>query len=170
MKSKSNNSLSALVNNGVENFNNFWKPIEDRFKELDREMFLDTFGKVKDSFLTNSANFANDLKDILNDVKDTNKAFEYIVDVDKDKEKINYEIENGDLGKELRVTIKSNDGTSTMVKYVSIPKDCDLHKLIVRYNKDEKKEIFTFLKYKHYYSHKNKKFKNKEKNNNKVNN
>lgn len=154
MKDKSNNSLSTLVNNGIENFNNFWKPIEDRFKELDKEMFLDTFGKVKDSFLTNSANFANELKDILKDVKDTKKAFTYVVDVDKDKENIDYKIEDRDFGKNLHITIKSNDGTSTTVKYVSIPKDCDLHKLIVRYNKDEKKETFTIPKYRRHYSHK----------------
>lgn len=154
MKDKSNNSLSTLVNNGIENFNNFWKPIEDRFKELDKEMFFDTFDKVKDSFLTNSANFANELKDILKDVKDTKKAFTYVVDVDKDKENIDYKIEDGDFGKNLHITIKSNDGSSTTVKYVSIPKDCDLHKLIVKYNDDEKKEIFTIPKYRHYHSHK----------------
>ena len=167
MKDKSNKSLGSLVNGGLINLNNIFKPIEDSFKRLDKEMFLDTFGKVKDSFFTNSTNFANDLKEIFKDVKDTKKAFEYIVDFDKDKEKINYEIEDGNFGKNLRVTIKSNDGSSTTVKYVSIPKDCDLHKLIVRYNKDEKKEIFTIPKYIHHHSHKNKKFKNKEKNNNK---
>lgn len=154
MKNKSNNSLSTIVNNGIENFNNFWKPFEDRFKELDKEMFFDTFDKVKDSFLTNSANFANELKDILKDVKDTKKAFTYVVDVDKDKENIDYKIEDGEFGKNLRVTIKSNDFSSTTVKYVSIPKDCDLHKLIVKYNGDEKKEIFIIPKYKHYHSHK----------------
>lgn len=165
MKDKSNNSLSTIINNGIENFNNFWKPFEDRFKELDKEMFFDTFGKVRDSFVTNSTNFANDLKDILNDVKDTNKAFTYVVDVDKDKENIDYKIEDGEFGKNLRVTIKSNDFSSTTVKYVSIPKDCDLKNMLVKYNENEKEEVFTIPKYKHYYSHKNKKFKN----NNKVN-
>lgn len=165
MKDKSNNSLSTLVNNGIENFNNFWKPFEDRFKELDKEMFFDTFGKVKDSFLTNSANFANELKDILKDVKDTKKAFTYIVDFDKDKEKIDYKIEDVDFGKKLCVTIKSNDGSSKTINYISIPKDCDLKNMLVKYNENEKKEVFTIPKYKHYYSHKNKKFKN----NNKVN-
>lgn len=165
MKDKSNNSLSTLVNNGIENFNNFWKPIEDRFKELDKEMFLDTFGKVKDSFLTNSANFANDLKDILNDVKDTKKAFTYKVNVDKDRENIDYKIEDGNFGKNLCVTIKSKDGSSKSVNYVSIPKDCDLKNMLVKYNENEKEEVFTIPKYRHFHSHKNKKFKN----NNKVN-
>lgn len=154
MKDKSNNSLSTIVNNGIENFNNFWKPFEDRFKELDKEMFFDTFDKVKDSFLTNSANFANELKDILKDVKDTKKAFTYVVDFDKDKEQINYKFEKGDLGKNLRVTIKSKDGSSTTVKYISIPKDCDLKKIFVKYSEDEKKEIFMIPKYRHYHSHK----------------
>lgn len=167
MKNKLNNSLSTLVNDGIENFNNIWKPIEDNFKEFDK--VFDAFDKVKDSFLTNSTNFANDFKDILNDVKNTKKAFEYTVDFDNDKEKINYEIEDGDLGKELRVTIKSKDGLTTTVKYVSIPKDCDLKKMLVKYNENEKEEVFTIPKYNHYHSHKNKKFKNQEKNNNKVN-
>lgn len=169
MKSNSNKSLGSLVNGGIINLNNLFKPIEDSFRKIDKDMFLDTFGKVKDSFFTNSTNFANDLKEIFKEVKDTKKAFEYIVDFDKDKEKINYEIEDGNFGKNLRVTIKSNDGSSKTVKYVSIPKDCDLHKLIVKYNGDEKKEIFIIPKYKNHYSHKNKKFTNHEKNNNNVN-
>lgn len=169
MKNKSNKSLGSLVNGGIINLNNLFKPIEDSFRKLDKDMFLDTFGKVKDSFFTNSNNFANDLKDILKGVKDTKKAFTYVVDVDKDKEQINYEIEDGDFGKELRVTIKSNDGSSKTVKYISIPKDCDLKKMLVKYNEDEKKEVFMIPKYKHHYSHKNKKFTNHEKNNNNVN-
>lgn len=169
MKSKSNNSLGSLVNGGIINLNNLFKPIENSFRKIDKDMFLDTFGKVKDSFFTNSANFANDLKEIFKDVKDTKKAFEYIVDFNKDRENIDYKIEDGDFGKNLCVTIKSNDGSSKTVKYVSIPKDCDLHKLIVKYNGDEKKEVFTIPKYRHHSSHKNNKHKNKEKNNNKVN-
>ena len=169
MKSNSNKSLGSLVNGGIINLNNLFKPIEDSFRKFDKDMFLDTFGKVRDSFFTNSTNFANDLKEIFKDVKDTKKAFTYVVDVDKDKEQINYEIEDGDLGKELRVAIKSNDGSYKTVKYVSIPRDCDLKKIFVKYNEDEKKEVFTIPKYKHHYSNKNKKFKNYEKNNNNVN-
>ena len=95
--------------------------------------------------------------------------FEYIVDFNKDRENIDYKIEDGDFGKNLRITIKSNDGSSKTVNYVSIPKDCDLKKILVKYNDEEKKEIFTIPKYKHHYSNKNKKFKNHDKNNNNVN-
>ena len=167
MKNKINNSLSTLVNDGIENFNNIWKPIEDNFKDFDK--IFDAFDKVKDSFLTNSTNFANDFKDILNDVKNTKRAFTYKVEVDKDKENINFKIEDGDFGKNLHITIKSKDGSSTTVKYVSIPKDCDLKKMLVKYNENEKEEVFTIPKYHHYHSKNSKKFKNNEKNNNNVN-
>ena len=169
MKNKSNKSLGSLVNGGIINLNNLFKPIEDSFRKLDKDMFLDTFGKVKDSFFTNSTNFANDLKDILKGVKDTKKAFEYIVDFNKDRENIDYKIEDGNFGKNLCVTIKSNDGSSKTVKYVSIPKDCDLKKMLVKYNENEKEEVFTIPKYHHYHSKNSKKFKNNEKNNNNVN-
>lgn len=149
-----NNSLSVLVNNSIENFNNIWKPIEDRFKELDKEMFFDTFDKVRDSFLTNTANFANDLKGILQDVKDTKRAFTYKVNVDKDKENIDYKIEDGNFGKELRITIKANGDSSKTVESILIPKDCNLKEMHVKYNENEKEEVFTIPKYRHHYSHK----------------
>lgn len=144
MKNKSNKSLSTLVNNGIESFNNIWKPIEDRFKELDKEMFFDTFDKVRDSFFTNSTNFANDLKEIFKDVKDTKKAFTYKVNVDKDKENISYEFEDGDFGKSLRVIIKSKDGSSKTVNYVSIPKDCDAKKCLLSIMKTKWKKYLQF--------------------------
>ena len=169
MKNKINNSLSTLVNNSFESFSNIWKPIEDSFKELDKEMFFDAFDKVRDSFFTNSTNFANDLKEIFKDIKDAKKAFIYVVDFDKDKEKIDYKIEDGDLEKKLCITIKGNDGLSKTINYVSIPKDCDLKKMLVKYNENEKEEVFTIPKCRYHYSHKSKKFKNKEKNNNNVN-
>lgn len=169
MKNKINNSLSTLVNNSFESFNNIWKPIEDRFKELDKEMFFDTFDKVRDSFFINSTNFANDLKEIFKDVKNTNRAFTYKVGVDKDKENIDYKIEDGDFGKELHITIKANDESSKTINYVSIPKDCDLKKLHVKYNENEKEEVFTIPKYQHFHSHKNKKAKDHNKNNKNVN-
>ena len=154
MKNKTNNSLSTLVNNSIENFNNIWKPIEDSFKEFDK--VFDAFDKVKDSFLANSNNFVNDFKDILKDVKDTKKAFEYVVDFDEDKEKIEYKIEDGCFGKNLVITIESNGGLCTTVKYVSIPNDCDSKKIFVKYNDEEKKEVFMIPKRRHHSSDKKK--------------
>ena len=116
-----------------------------------------------------SANFANDLKEIFKDVKNTKRTFTYKVNVDKDKEDIDYDIEDGDFGKNLHITIKSKDGSSKTVNYVSIPKDCDVKKMLIKYNENENEEVFTIPKYQHFHSKKNKKFKNHEKNNNNVN-
>lgn len=142
-----NNELSTLLDNGRNQFYDFFGKLEERFDEFDEKAALDALVKTKDSFLTHSGLFFNDLNKIFKNIKNGKKSFRIEVKCDQDKDNLSYKVEDSKDGrKELTVYIESNDGLLKQIRLFTIPKDCDVEKLSTIYNEEKNAMIFTIPK------------------------
>lgn len=142
-----NNELSTLLDNGRNQFYNFFGKLEERLDEFDKKTALDALVKTKDSFLTHSGLFFNDLNKIFKDIKNDKNSFRIEIKCDQDKDNLSYKVEvSKDGRKELTVYIESNDGLLKQIRLFTIPKDCDIEKLSTIYDEEKYAMIFTIPK------------------------
>ena len=125
--------LLGLIDNGASQAVNLINSMSDTINSIDWDSQFDSLNEMKDSLLKKGNELLGEFNELMKRVKDNITDFEVTVPYDMSLgEKFDHKIENGKLI--IEVTYEDEVSERSNKTSVNIPKNCDIEKLVTRYN------------------------------------
>lgn len=126
-------TLLGLVETSTRQTKNILDSVNETFNSIDWDAQIKTFNDMKDSFLKKSNELLGDFNELLKEVKNNITDFEVIVPYDMAiGEKFDHKVEGNKLI--VEVTFEDEKCERSNKTTVTIPQNCDVEKLVTRYN------------------------------------